>query len=257
MEIQVTEAGWYDSDIVFDQSVKISKPRTATEYEIEYFPADEGNAYICGVPHLRNKGSIIVVKPGEQRQTELPMRCYYVHVAVSCEHAQKRLNALPTIMKSTADQAMCSVLRNIAIAAAENDLFITNKLIYELFTLLEQQARPAQRPGYDQVIKAAISYMEKNFKDKLTLQSIASSVFLSPVYFHNKFTSAVGITPHEYLESYRIKQAKNLLITSSKSISLISEECGFSSLSYFNIIFKKREGLSPNAFRKKRHMNIV
>ena len=61
----------------------------------------------------------------------------------------------------------------------------------------------------------------------------------------------------EYILKSRIALAKELLYTSKKSISEISEDCGFSSLSYFSRSFKAEVGLTPLQYHKNHFAKII
>jgi AraC-like DNA-binding protein len=58
-------------------------------------------------------------------------------------------------------------------------------------------------------------------------------------------------TPQVYLREYRLSMAREMLRESDKTISIIAEECGFNSMSYFNRTFKTKYGNSPTRERKK------
>ena len=80
-------------------------------------------------------------------------------------------------------------------------------------------------------------YIEENCQNPIKLSDIANSVHLSETYFHNVFTKALGISPHQYLINCRIEKAKKLLWNSEIPISQISEETGFGCQQYFNKAF--------------------
>ena len=56
--------------------------------------------------------------------------------------------------------------------------------------------------------------------------------------------------PMEFITRVRIMHAKELLMFSEKPISEISAESGFQDSSYFSVVFKKYEGMSPAEFRR-------
>lgn len=98
-------------------------------------------------------------------------------------------------------------------------------------------------------ILAARNYIESRYKSKLTIDEIAHKVGLSPSYFSHMFTKETGSSPIQYLNSYRIVKAIELLRQSNMSITEISYEVGFQSLPHFNRVFRKATGKSPRAFK--------
>ena len=55
----------------------------------------------------------------------------------------------------------------------------------------------------------------------------------------------------EYCSAVRLNEAKQLLLTTDKSIEDISDLCGYSSANYFSLFFKSKTGLAPSNYRKK------
>jgi AraC-like DNA-binding protein len=99
------------------------------------------------------------------------------------------------------------------------------------------------------VVKYAIAYLNQNYDRAISRQELAFTVGVSKDYLSHIFHQELGISPWEYLNRYRIKQAKALLLNSNDSISNIAAQVGFHDLSYFNRVFHKLAGCSPRAFR--------
>ena len=82
------------------------------------------------------------------------------------------------------------------------------------------------------------------------LQLLFLVILVCISHFIRGFKLYTGYTPHEYLLSYRLRQAKQLLSTSSLTIEEIAERCGFNSASHFARAFRSAENTSPTKFRK-------
>jgi len=104
-----------------------------------------------------------------------------------------------------------------------------------------------QRPCF---IEEAIKYIKENFKEKLTLEMVASKVFVNPKYFSHVFKKEMGIAFTEYIVQLRIQCACRLLETTSYHAYRISSECGFSDPSYFNRVFCAQMKMTPQMHRK-------
>jgi AraC-like DNA-binding protein/mannose-6-phosphate isomerase-like protein (cupin superfamily) len=94
-------------------------------------------------------------------------------------------------------------------------------------------------------------YISENYASELSIEDICSVVNLTPSYFCRFFKRNMGSTFFEYLNQYRCSQAEILLHTTEKSITDISNIVGFSSISYFNKVYKKYKGHTPSLDRKK------
>ena len=77
---------------------------------------------------------------------------------------------------------------------------------------------------------------------------IRDRVNYSPIYFHKLFCAATGKTPRRYILEKRIRTAREMLALGDIPLSSVAMECGFSSQSYFDFIFKKETGMTPSAY---------
>ncbi len=94
-----------------------------------------------------------------------------------------------------------------------------------------------------------LKYINTNYNEDITLEAASEMLSFDPSYFCRIFKIATGATFTEYLNFVRIYKSEKLLRGSEKSILEISEAVGFSSVSYFNRIFKKHKGFSPRFYR--------
>ena len=122
---------------------------------------------------------------------------------------------------------------------------ITNILTDLLTAENTPQTIRKTQPG----VSEAISHINKYFYKSITLQELADIAALSPYYFSRVFARETGMTPHKYLITTRMANAKFLLKTSQMSIKEISIRSGFSDESGFCTVFKKQEGMTPNEYR--------
>ena len=101
------------------------------------------------------------------------------------------------------------------------------------------------------VVKHAIAYLNQNYDRAISRQELAATIGVSKGYLSHIFHQELGISPWEYLNRYRIKQAKALLLNSNESVTNIAARVGFNDLSYFNRVFQKHADCSPRAFREQ------
>jgi AraC-like DNA-binding protein len=106
-------------------------------------------------------------------------------------------------------------------------------------------------PSPKTFFSSAISYINSNLNDKITVDEIAEVCHMSKYYFCRRFKQIVGYTVMEYILNTRLANAKVLLTSTDLAISEISERCGFSGFSYFSRVFKENCGITPNEFRKR------
>lgn len=95
------------------------------------------------------------------------------------------------------------------------------------------------------VLYKAIDYIKHNYMKKITLEDVATHVFLSTSYFSKVFNDGMGDSFNNYLNKIRIDVSKSLLSDKSLSIVEVSNIVGYEDQSYFNKVFKKITGMSP------------
>ena len=98
------------------------------------------------------------------------------------------------------------------------------------------------------------AFIEAHYRDDLSLQSVASKMGYSEVYFCKLFKNCFDKTFIMYLNDLRMEKALELMKDISINIKEISERVGYRDANYFARIFKKKMGMTPSEFRNKRGM---
>ena len=95
-----------------------------------------------------------------------------------------------------------------------------------------------------------LRYIENNLSDTIREEDIAEKCHYSVTYFSKVFHKSIGISFRDYLCNKRINQAKSMLISDrSSKVAFIAYQCGYSDVSFFSRIYKKKTGMTPCAFR--------
>lgn len=132
------------------------------------------------------------------------------------------------------------VLSLFQILAISNEMtFLHDKPFENLYNNKEQLR-----------LKVVYKFIEENYQRTISIEEISHLTHLSKAAFCRYFKKMTRLTFTEFLNQYRIEQAKRLL-KSDKNVTETCFECGFESLSYFNRIFKKVVGENPIQFKKK------
>lgn len=93
-----------------------------------------------------------------------------------------------------------------------------------------------------------LDYIHKNFAEELNLDMLAKRYYTNKYSLCEVFRSAIGVTPNQYIISYRIQKAKKMLIDGSR-VETVCFRCGYSNQSHFSRIFKKKVGQSPKQYQ--------
>lgn len=264
--LKLLRCGVFESALSFGENDRTSE-RTSLCYELELYVSGKGMSVITNqnhkeIPH--EKGTLLFFNPGVKRYSTDHFTCFFIHLDIDKETA-KILTRLPLASKvinyKAYKKCFTDVIQLSQMKSVANDFRIQSKL-YELFYMMIDNAEVMERREKSndntdlQLITDAIKFIEGNYQKNLTLQNIADSARLSPTYFHKLFKIHTGVTPRAFLLRIRLANAKMYLLTTSKSLEEIVELCGFSSLSYFDSIFKKNVGMTPSEFRKQKFMSL-
>lgn len=93
-------------------------------------------------------------------------------------------------------------------------------------------------------------YIEDNARSSFSVADMAEYMGVGSGEFSRMFTLTFGTTPHQYVLDERIRLAKSLLVTTSKSITEISREVGFTAASHFASTFRQRTGVTATEYRR-------
>jgi AraC family transcriptional regulator len=104
--------------------------------------------------------------------------------------------------------------------------------------------------GHRVAVKRVLDLMRKDLSKPLDIAEMARVALISRYHFLRVFEAVTGVSPHRFLASLRIEQAKSLLIDTSLPVTTICFEVGYSSLGTFTRLFVEYVGISPLSFRR-------
>ena len=245
-----------DSMTSFDQNTNLTKPRIATTYEAMLFTSDGGYFVIDGEKYDIYKGSVRFIKPGQEIYSKKYKDAYVIYFTINksdfslidhilphhiCKNYNENINLFQNVIK-------CFVNLN---SNGLNYYLMYTFLLRLIHNFISDSKVNNDNIGLsDSSVVDATNYIQYNYNKQISLSDIAESVNLHPNYFLKLFKNKTGKTPFDYLTETRMKAACDMLITTTKTVSEISIECGFDSCSYFIYVFKKKKGITPLQFRK-------
>lgn len=106
-------------------------------------------------------------------------------------------------------------------------------------------------------VKRIMEYVEEHYSEKITLDDIAKSEFLSSFYISHFFKEKVGMTFQEYLSFVRLHKAVAAIDETDKLISQVAIENGFASVKSFNKTFREFYEITPSEYRKIKRVEIT
>ncbi|MBA4688857.1 MAG: helix-turn-helix domain-containing protein [Candidatus Galacturonibacter soehngenii] len=163
----------------------------------------------------------------------------------------------PVIQSTIPNNAYQPMIQKILDA---NELTFANEIkrvgyLYEILsTLIEvQSSLKAKQNKYDYpsntYVDYAIQFVKHNY-NHIRVQDIAEYIGINRSYLTSIFKKQLGISPQEYLVSFRLKKSAELLINTNLSISEISNSIGYENPLTFSKIFKQTYGMCPKIYRE-------
>lgn len=110
---------------------------------------------------------------------------------------------------------------------------------------------PKQNNLREFYVKEALTYIEQNFQNDISVEDIAAVCGLNRSYFGKIFKNAVGKSPQDFLMNYRMIKATELLKLTTLSVSDVGNAVGYPNPLHFSRAFKNVYGVSPRGWRKQ------
>lgn len=102
----------------------------------------------------------------------------------------------------------------------------------------------------DPLIRRVYAYVENNFRQQISRNSIAKELNLTPSYLSKYFKDHTGKTLTRFIQEYKTNQAEMMLESENFTVTEVADYLGVTNVTYFNRIFKKITGQTPTQYRK-------
>jgi AraC-like DNA-binding protein len=137
------------------------------------------------------------------------------------------------------DELSAGTFRSLSMRGAALDL---------LLALIEAGRTEPTAPEGERVARL-IAAMREHPREDYPVDRLAREAALSPSQLNSRFKQLTGLPPYTFLLACRARAAQALLRTTSKTVTQISQELGFSSSQHFAMQFKREFGITPSAWR--------
>ncbi|MGL5577280.1 MAG: response regulator transcription factor [Sarcina sp.] len=106
---------------------------------------------------------------------------------------------------------------------------------------------------YSPVVQQVVKMINKEYKEELSLKTLAAKYRINSSYLGQIFSKEVGISFSEYLNKVKNTKAKDLILNTNMKINNIAKEVGYTDTSYFYRKFKKYYGVCPSTLREMKN----
>jgi beta-xylosidase/AraC-like DNA-binding protein len=182
-------------------------------------------------------------------------------------YSQKRFNCNSSI---ETDKTKFTPLKKLIALIIKNNInpvdsidLLNKSYIYELLYLLTTYFIGEDNNNYKDTnknferIKNIVIYINEHYREKISLNSLAETFFLSTPYISKIFKEYIDLTFSDYLTEIRLSHAVKDLANPNSKIEYISERNGFSNARSFVTAFKNKYNYLPSKYRKKEDTNYT
>lgn len=137
----------------------------------------------------------------------------------------------------------------------EFDRFRTKDEFEAFISMLLERASTLIREKREQrnpIVESVIAYIENHYNEDIYQDLIADRLHISTGYLRNHFKEKTGINLSDYLDDFRIKKAKEMLVASNDKIQEIAAKVGYQNANSFTRMFRRITGYTPGEYRRER-----
>ena len=256
---EILAVGLFDSRRSFPGMTE-TMPRHITCYEIE-LPLEKGGvSWIDGRSYPISPNHVLCARPGQTRWSTLHFKCRYMKFQTQDPLLLQLLSCVPEVFETSRSKEYAAQMDALWEAdessCADREIQTAAKALEIIHLLHADGQRFARQPAIlparfrNKQLHFILEYIDANYREPLALETLAAQLCYSPVYFHKLFSAAMGRTPRQYIQERRLRIARELLALGDLSLAEVAMECGFSSQSYFNYVFKQETGMTPSAYAR-------
>lgn len=143
-------------------------------------------------------------------------------------------------------------LNTLAYQDWQNSTPLLEGITANILGLIQYKLASKHKNGTDSLsaISKAIVYMQDHINESFDMQRVALEINMGFSLFRKKFKEVTGFSPAQYLIELRLTKARKLLKETNYSAKEIAFMAGFESEQYFSRLFKSKNLITPNGFRK-------
>lgn len=166
------------------------------------------------------------------------------------------LSAADPIFRSEHSEELYSAVRDMM---EHNTYSITDDLrrngqLHMFLSVISQGRQISEKGDGDKAnhyVRKAIEFIQQNYCNPIKITDVADFVCINRSYLYTLFQNTLGMSPQQFLTTYRITKAMELLQVTQVPIEGIALSCGYQDPFVFTKAFRQMKGMSPSSYRKE------
>lgn len=240
---------------------RVLRPKGFPLYHYLQTEQGRGTVRVQGTEYVLNEGEGILISPylhhSYARDTKEWLTAFATFTGTIDSSIDKMVGNKPVVLIEKEQGAMIGGL--ISEIMEEWDVLSADTRALSLrcydllmhFTSSRHTRALTDEPLYLRYVAPVIKEIETRYHMELTVQELSGEVYVTPQYLSRLFRRFLGCSAYEYLTTFRINKARELLVSDPRmEVQQIAGEAGFSDASHFIAMFKKITGVTPLEFRR-------
>ncbi len=121
-----------------------------------------------------------------------------------------------------------------------------------LFTVINSVITENKNAHLKKVVRDALKIIERDYNKKISVKSVAETLYTSESHLMHEFKAQVGKTFNECLTDFRILKAQELLLKGEMRIGEVAYAVGYNDVKYFGQVFRDYLGCTPSEWLEKK-----
>lgn len=238
-------------------------PALKPHYLIHYILSGRGSFSIGGDTYPLEEGYGFLITPDELAfyQADKNEPWTYVWVGFSGMQADDYVRSMglsvrQPVFKSERSEELYQIVKDMM---EHNTFGMSNELrrngqLGIFLSVIAESAAVTEKNEVDRAntyVKKAVSFIQSNYCNPIKVTDVADYVCINRSYLYTLFQKSIGMSPQQFLMTFRITKATELLQLTSLPVESIAFSCGYSDPMVFAKAFRQMKKMSPTSYRKE------
>lgn len=246
----------------------VKRQEGLVSHQFLYTQSGRGSLHVGGEQFILEEGSLFYLGPGIPHEY-YPLKegewttCWVVFRGEYLNELMKGMGFDAFVYdKNVVNDKIVKIFHQL-LGAAKDSLYgdeYCSVLVYEYIMSIRQSIMNNKKyggHGAKELLQRAVTYINENYSRDITLEELADMSGVTKQHFCRVFKEQMRMRPMEYLARRRMGVARNLLLTTDQSVSEIGRSVGYDNPTYFGMVFKKYEGITPMDCRKRHGTSLT
>ena len=220
-------------------------PAVRTHWLIHYVVSGSGIFRIGDKEYAVHKNDYFVIPPYVETYYQADETDPWHYIWIGFTASDKLPAPLPDVAHCPEARGIFAAMKTCEAYDSGRCAYLTSKL-WEFFTLLLQGEEHPRN-----YVETALTCIHSEYMNGITVEEIAHRLNLDRTYFSTLFKKQIGISPKQYLLTYRMQLAAELMCESQNSVTVVAHSVGYSDIFIFSKMFKKHHGMTPTEYIKE------